>query len=117
MLSRLFIRRASTPPRFAAGLFVGLFALFALMAWFRPAAGLAGLGTVVVLGAVLIELNARRIWDEYRKSYKKTKGSVAWWHEPRQVYYTINVVIVWPLIAILGVLCLWTSYVMAADLL
>ncbi len=112
MLSRLFMRRATTPPRFAVGLFFGLFVVFSLIALTRPITGLAGLGAITILAAALVELNAQRIWQEYRKAYKKQRGLAGLWSEPKQIYYRINVVIIWPLIAVLGVLCLWASYVM-----
>jgi hypothetical protein len=112
MLARLFFRHKIPPPRFAQGVFVGLLFAFAVIAQFKPAIGLAGMGTIAIIAAALVELNRVRIWESYRKLYKKTKGLKGIWHEPRDVYYRINTVILWPFVALLGALCLWLAYIL-----
>jgi hypothetical protein len=110
MLARLFFRHKMPPPRFGQGLFLGLVIVFAVIAQVKPAIGLAGLGTVAIITAALVELNRERIWEDYRKLYKKSKGLKGVWHEPRETYYRINIVILWPFVAVLGVLSLWVAY-------
>ncbi|HSX01661.1 MAG TPA: hypothetical protein VLF67_05470 [Candidatus Saccharimonas sp.] len=110
MLSRLFNRHPIPQAQFAPGLFLVLIIIFGLVAQIRPVFGLACLGTTSILAAALIELNRVRIWEMYRKAYKKHKAFHSPWHEPRDTYYRINVVILWPLVAALGALCLWAAY-------
>jgi hypothetical protein len=113
MLSRLFFRHKIPPPRFAQGIFVGLIIAFGIITQVKAAIGLAGLGTVAIIGAALVEVNRVRIWETYLKQYKKTKKLKGWLHEPRLTYYHINVIILWPFVAILGVVCLWIAYALA----
>lgn len=107
-----FSRRHPPAPKFAPGLFVGLLAAFTLLGQTRPVFGLAGLGTTLVAAGCLVELNRQRIWEEYRKRYRKMKGISSLWSKPDPIYYTLNVVFLWPLIIILGILCLWAAYVL-----
>jgi uncharacterized membrane protein len=113
MLARLFFRHKIPPPRFAQGVFFGLLIIFGIIAQLKPAIGLAGLGTVAIIAAALVELNRVRIWENYHQLYKKTKGLKGVWHEPREVYYRVNIVILWPFVALLGTLCLWLAYILA----
>ncbi len=110
MLSKLFMRHKTPAPRFAPGLFFGLIVVFAVLSQTKPAIGLAGLGTLAIMTAGLVELNREQIWDQYNKAYKKRKGWHSRWTEPKPTYYTLNVVVLWPVVATLGVLCLWAAY-------
>jgi hypothetical protein len=112
LISNLFIRHKVPQPRIAPGLFLGLIAVFILLGESKPLFGLAGIGTTVIVAAVLVELNRTRIWEDYRKSYRKQKGLKGLLTEPNQAYYTINVVILWPAILLLGVLCVWAAYIL-----
>jgi hypothetical protein len=105
------MRHKTPAPRFAPGLFLGLLVAFTLIGESRPVIGLVGLGTTLIITAVLIELNRQRIWDDYKKAYKKTKGVSGLWTKPNPVYYTINVVFLWPFIIFLGVVSLWAAYI------
>lgn len=111
VLSGLFIRHKTPAPRFAPALFLVLIAMFSLVGQSRPVIGLVGLGTTAVLAAALIELNRQRIWDEYLKLYKKRRGIKGVFTKPSEVYYTINVMFLWPFIFFLGLVCLWVAYV------
>jgi len=113
ILSNLFIRHHVPQPRFAPGLFLGLLATFMLLGQAKPLVGLAGIGTTAVIAAVLVELNRQRIWETYRKTYRKQAGLKGFWTAPSAVYYTINVVLLWPAILILGIICLWSAYLLA----
>jgi hypothetical protein len=110
MLSRLFMRHKTPQPRYAQGMFFGLVLAFGVIAQIKPIVGLTGLGTVAIIAAALIELNRVRIWDDYRKYYKKHKGVLGLWSEPKKIYYTLNVSFLWPFVACLGVLCLYVAY-------
>jgi len=114
MLSKLFRHHRSTKPRYyAQGLFFGLFLLFAVVAQIKPVFGLVGLGTLAILAAGVVELHSQRIWDEYRKGYKKQRRFTGIWHEPKEIYFQLNVYVLWPLVALLGALCLWAGYRLA----
>ena len=113
VISNLFVRHKTPQPRFAPGLFVGLLAAFVLLGQTKPLFGLVGLGVTAVVAAALVELNRVRIWEDYRKAYRKQKGLKGLMTQPNPAYYTINVVILWPLIMLLGVLCLYAAYVLA----
>jgi hypothetical protein len=106
--------RHKTPrPRFAPGVFVGLVAIFAILGQTKPVIGLAGLGTVLVVTAALVEVNRQLIWENYRKSYRQRRGLKGLWTKPNQTYYNINVMFLWPFIIFLGLICLWVAYSLA----
>ena len=113
MLSKLFHHHRKAKPRYAEGLFLGLLLMFALLTQIKPAFGLVGLGTLAILAAGVVELNSQRIWDEYRKGYKKQRRFTGFWHEPKDIYFKLNVYVLWPLVALLGALCLWAGYRLA----
>lgn len=112
MFSKLFHRHKTPEPNFAQGLFLALIFLFVIITQVKPAVGLAGLGATLIIGAVLIELNAARIWETYRKAYKKNKGMQGVWSEPKKLYYDLNVRVLWPIVGALGVGCLWVAYLL-----
>ncbi len=113
LISHLFHRHKTPAPNFAPGLFLGLLVAFTILGQTKPIVALAGLGTTLVATGVLIELNRVRIWDNYRAEFKKNKGLKGLWAKPNPVYYTINVVFLWPFIIFLGVVCLWAAYILA----
>jgi len=113
ILSNLFIKHKTPQPRFAPGLFMGLLAAFILLGQTKPLYALVGIGTTVIVAAVLVELNRVRIWEDYRQAYRKQKGLKGAFTAPNPVYYTLNVVVLWPSILILGVMCLWVAYWLA----
>jgi len=115
LISHLFVHHKTPGPRFAPGLFIGLIAAFSLLGQTKPVFALAGLGTTLIAGGTLIELNRRRIWDDYLKSFRKAKGVRGLWAKPNKMYYTVNVVFLWPFIIFLGVVCLWASYVLSYN--
>ena len=113
MLVSNLLRRHKTPgPRFAPGLFLGLLVVFAVLGQTNAVFGLTGLGVTLVATGTLVEINRQRIWDNYRKSFRKTKGLRGFWTQPDPVYYTLNVVFMWPLIIVLGVFSLWAAYIL-----
>jgi len=113
LISHLFTRHKSLKPKFAPGLFVGLLGSFVVLGQTKPIVGLTGIGTTLIVTGVLIELNRRTIWDNYRKTFHKQKGLAGLWTKPNEFYYTINVQFLWPLIIFLGVVCLWAAYALA----
>jgi hypothetical protein len=112
VISNLFIRHKTPQPQFAPGAFLGLIALFVVMGVAKPLIALVGLGTTAVIAAVLVEVNRVRIWETYRKSYRKQKGLKGVFTQPSQTYYMINVVVLWPVILLLGVMCLYAAYIL-----
>ena len=113
ILSHLFIRHKKPTPRFAPALFVVLLAVFALVGQSKPVIGLVGLGTTAILAAALVEVNRATIWEEYLKVYRKQKGLKGMFTKPNTVYYTINVMFLWPFIMFLGVVCLLAAYLLS----
>jgi hypothetical protein len=113
IFSNLFVRHKVPQPRFAPALFIGLLAMFSLLGTTKPVFGLVGLGTVSILAAVLVELNRERIWEGYRKAYRKQKGLHGLMTQPNPVYYVINVLFLWPFILFLGVICLYAAYALS----
>lgn len=113
LLSNLFVQHKVPQPKFAPGLFLALLAIFVLIGDAKPIVGLAGIGATTLLGGALIELNRDRIWETYRKGYRKQKGMRGMWTEPNRIYYTINVLFLWPFVMLLGALCLYAAYVLS----
>jgi hypothetical protein len=113
ILSHLFTRHKTPQPRFAPGLFVGLIIAFTILGQVKPVVGLVGLGTTLIVTGVLVELNRQRIWDDYRKSFRKQRKVASLWTKPNPVYYTINVMFLWPFIIFLGLVSLWVAYLVA----
>ncbi len=109
LVSHLFTRHKTPAPRFAPGLFLGLMLSFVVLGQSRPAFGLVGLGTVLITSGSLIILNRERIWENYKKTYKK-RGLKGLWTKPNPIYYTINIVFLWPFIIFLGFVCLAAAY-------
>lgn len=115
MFSKLFRRRRQPQTYYAQGFFLVLFAFFTVVTLVKPTFGLVGLGTLAILAAGVIELNSGRIWDDYRKAYKKQRHFTGMWHEPKEIYYRLNVYVLWPLVALSGALCLWVAYQLAQS--
>jgi len=112
-ISHLFTHHKTPKPRFAPGLFLGFLVAFVLLGQTKPVFGLVGLGTTLIVTGVLVELNRQRIWDDYVKAYRKRKGLKGILTKPNEIYYTINVLFLWPLIIFLGFICLWSAYLLA----
>jgi hypothetical protein len=113
LISQLFTRHKVPEARFLPGLFLGLLLFFVILGQSKPVVGLVGLGTVLLVAGALVEFNRTRIWENYKKTYKKNKKLAGFWNQPSDVYYMINVVLLWPFIMFIGFVCLWASYVLA----
>jgi hypothetical protein len=113
LLSNLFVSHKVPQPRFAPGLFLALLAFFVLLGESKPVYGLVGIGVTSLTAGALIELNRDRIWEMYRKSYRKQKGLKGRFTEPSHLYYNINVWFLWPFVMFLGVLCLYAAYMLS----
>jgi len=113
MLAKLFRRHRSAQPHYAQGVFLGLLLFFVVAAQLKPVFGLIGVGLLAIFAAGVVELNSQRIWKDYRSAYKKQRRFTGLWHEPKQLYYQLNIYVLWPLVALLGVLCLLAGYSLA----
>ena len=109
MFQHLFHRTKTPQPRFAQTLFIALIAVFVIILRTNPVVGLAGLGTTLLIAATLVELNRERIWTDYAKSFKKRKGLKNSLTAPNRIYYTVNIVFLWPFIAFLGLVCIYVA--------
>lgn len=97
-------------PRFARWAFLDLILLFAVIYWFDPKVGLAGLGALLMLAAILIEANKDYIWQEYKAGFKKLKKAQrSVWNEPKDIYYQVNVYFLWPLVFLVGLYAVWAA--------
>jgi hypothetical protein len=112
LLSGLFLRHKIPAPHFLPGLFLASLAVFVLLGQTKPIVGLVGLGTTSVIAALLVEANRKRIWEEYRRTYRKQKGFRGVLSAPNPLYYTINVTVLWPFILLLGIACLYAAYIL-----
>jgi UDP-N-acetylmuramyl pentapeptide phosphotransferase/UDP-N-acetylglucosamine-1-phosphate transferase len=113
-ISHLLTHRKKSPkPRFAPGLFLGFLLAFVMLGQTKPVVGLVGIGTTLIVTGVLVILNRQRIWDDYVKLYRKRKGLQGMWTKPNEIYYTINVLFLWPFIIFLGFISLWAAYLLA----
>lgn len=110
MLSSLFVKHKIPQARFAPGLFVLLLAAFIFMGQSKPVYGLTGIGVTAVVTAILVEANRDRIWETYRRTYKKQKGLYGMMSKPNKVYYTLNVYFLWPVVFLIGVVSLFVAY-------
>ena len=113
IISNLFVRHKTPQPQFAPGFFMIFLSAFAIIGAQKPVLGLAGIGTLLVGFSVLVEVNRKRIWDDYRKAYRKRKGVMGLLTKPNPIYYTINVAFLWPFMLLLGFLSLWAAYMLA----
>lgn len=102
--------QAAKPVHGLMSVFLILIIAFTLLTFSRPVVGLSGLGVVAILMAIIIELNRFRIWESYRKNFKKKLGIRGWWSEPNKLYYNLNVYLLWPFVGVLGFVCLWVAY-------
>lgn len=110
----MLFRKSVPKARFAGWAFVDLVALFAAISFVRPAVGLAGLGAVLVLAAILVEANKDMIWQGYKKHYKKSKDPLReLLNRPNELYNALNVYLIWPLIFILGLASIYAAYLIA----
>ena len=113
LVSHLIVGHKTPGPRYAPGLFVGLLVAFLILGQSKPVVGLVGLGVTLIITGTLVVLNGERIWDNYRKAFRKSAGLKGLWTKPNPIYYTINMYFLWPFIIFLGLVCLWAAYVLA----
>lgn len=98
---------------YAPWVFVGILVFFMLLSPSRPAIGLAGGGAILMLGSILIEINRKQIWDNYKQNYKPSKSQLdRLWSEPKDIYYKLNVLFVWPLVFVTGLLSITVAYLL-----
>lgn len=61
------------------------------------------IGAVLVLIALLVEVEHKVIWKNYKNSYHKHKNeTVDKLLKPNKIVYNLNIYVVWPLVLILG---------------
>lgn len=113
LISNLFVKHKVPAPRFAPGLFLVLLAVFMLLGQNKPVYGLSGIGVTLVIAGILVEFNRDRIWESYKKTYRKQKGIAGMWTKPDPIYYNLNVYFLWPFIVLLGAICLWAAYMLS----
>jgi hypothetical protein len=98
------------PGRFAVWAFIDLFILFSVLAVYRPVVGITGLGAVLVLSSILVEANKELIWEQYKEAYKKAPKQWGGLNEPKQIYYNLNVYVIWPVMFLLGLLAIAAAF-------
>lgn len=115
MLSSLFVRHKVPQARFASLLFIILLTAFMWMGQYKPTYGLTGIGVTLIIASILIEANRDRIWETYRRSYKKQKGLAGMMSKPNKVYYNLNVYFLWPVVFLIGVVSLFVAYMLSSS--
>ncbi len=107
--------KARPRARFASWSFLALLVLFASISTQRLAVGLTGIGAVLIISSILVEANKERIWDDYKKQYKYSKNDLLpkSWSEPNQLYYRLNIYLVWPTVFLLGLAAIYAAYLIA----
>ncbi len=96
--------------KFAGWAFVDLFILFSALYYFKPAVGLAGLGSILILASMLVLANHKLIWHDYLATFRKTQSSLLnRLQEPKPEYYRINIYIIWPAVMVLGFLAIYAA--------
>lgn len=71
---------------------------------------LVAMGALLVLIALLVEIEHKIIWKNYKKSYHKHKNkTVDNLLKPNEWVYKINVYVVWPLVLVLGAAVIYTN--------
>ncbi len=68
------------------------------------------IGSLLVLVALLIEIEHKVIWKNHKKHYRKHKNKLAdKLLRPNKVVYWLNIYVVWPLVLILGIAVIYTN--------
>lgn len=112
MIFGLFHKHRET--RYAGWSFVCVLALFLAISVTKPSVGLAGIGAVLVLGAIGVEANKLKIWEDYKANYKPSKSPLReLWAAPNENYYKANIYFVWPLTFLLGLASIYLAYLLA----
>lgn len=71
---------------------------------------LVAIGALLVLVALLVEIEHKIIWKNYKKSYHKHKNkTVDTLLKPNEWVYRVNIYIIWPLVLALGVAVIYTN--------
>jgi uncharacterized membrane protein YfcA len=90
--------------------YVGVVILFIYSSQASPRVSYLVLGLILLFGAGSTWLRREKIWKDYKKRYKKSKGIGELLNKPRDIYYTLNVWLVLPLAFIAGLLSLYYAW-------
>ena len=106
-----FHHQSVTPkPRYGGFMYGLLVGAFAVLSLYYPIIGLIGVGALLLMAGIFVEMNADRVWKESLKWQKKNRKQVAWWNRPTPFFYALNIYVLWPLIILLGIFCLTAAY-------
>jgi len=68
------------------------------------------IGTLLILVALLVEIEHKIIWKNHTKHYHKHKNKLAdKLLRPNKVVYWLNIYVVWPLVLVLGVTVIYVN--------
>jgi hypothetical protein len=111
----LFFHHKSAPPkpRYGVLLYAALVFAFAIVSRYSPVFGLVGLGSLLIIAGIVVEMNSTRIWAESLKWHKKNRKNVPWWNRPTPLFYAINTYVLWPLVIVMGVFAFVLAYKLA----
>ncbi len=71
---------------------------------------IVAIGTLLILVALLVEIEHKVIWKRYKKNYHKHNNKfVDELLKPNIWVYRLNIYIVWPLVLILGVAVIYIN--------
>jgi ABC-type antimicrobial peptide transport system permease subunit len=97
-------------PRYGGFLYGLLILAFAVITLYAPVVGLIGVGSLLLLAGIFVEVNADRVWQESMKWQKKNRKNVPWWNRPTPFFYAVNIYVLWPLIILMGIFALVLAY-------
>ena len=97
-------------PRYVGWLYGLLILIFAVITQYSVVVGLVGLGSLLLVAGIFVEMNADRIWDESKKWAKQNRKSIPWWNRPTHSYYVLNRFVLWPLVIVIGIAALVIAY-------
>lgn len=108
----MIFHRHHPKARAAEWVYLVLLLLFTTILYVRPAVGIAGIGALFVLSSLQVLANKDYIWENYTKTYKKSRGKArAKLLEPTPLAYRLNVLFLWPLILFTGLALIAVSLV------
>lgn len=77
---------------------------------YNAQAGLFLLGCLAIVVSFYIEYHSAKIWRSYKRNYQPSRNKLmTTLTKPREIYHTINVYILWPVIFALGCWAIYSS--------
>lgn len=96
------------PYRLTGAIFLAFLAWFTMLSAMRIPFGILGLGCLMLIGGIWLMFNAKSIFEQSQKEYRKLpKSKRKSWNKPSQAYYYFNLFVVIPAMITAGILCFY----------